>query len=480
MTGPSDGDYRASQNLDFTITFNESITVTGTPRLSLTVGSTARYATYSSGSGSATLTFRHTVGSSDTDTDGIAFAATSIDLNSGTLKDSADNNAGTNFSSIAPTISGVNVDTTAPTLSGLADDSTWKKSKTWSWSCSETCTYRFTVDTTSNTSPTGPYIVTTSASQSSGTGTYYLHVQAKDGAGNTSAVTHVSTKIDNTAPTLTGTPTLSDNATDVQAATINWSSLTRSDSNSGVDKIEIAVGKDSDSSGSLSDTEKSNVISWGTIPNGLTLNPKEYQIVDQVDSFNSVSLSGSDTYYTSLRVVDAAGNSSTAVTTSSWQRLYLPSEHANIQFWLDSQDMNTLYQTGSCSSAVTSDDDPVGCWQDKSNNDNHSIQTTSNKMPSYNATDRSITFDGSNDFYGIRRRRLLSLRFGLANYDQHSQGHGRNGNPPMALCLRKCIYPSSPFPRYIRRQVRVWCLQPTLLRRLLYHGGSMGPMGSGL
>jgi len=89
---------------------------------------------------------------------------------------------------------------TAPTLSGLADDAVAKKSKTWSWSCSESCTYRFAIDTSGSWTPTGAYAATATATQSSGTGTYYIHVEAQDGAGNTSAVTTVSAVLDNTAP----------------------------------------------------------------------------------------------------------------------------------------------------------------------------------------------------------------------------------------------------------------------------------------
>jgi hypothetical protein len=42
----------------------------------LTIGSTTRYATYVSGSGSASLLFRYTVQAGDLDSDGIAVAST--------------------------------------------------------------------------------------------------------------------------------------------------------------------------------------------------------------------------------------------------------------------------------------------------------------------------------------------------------------------------------------------------------------------
>ena len=91
-TGPSVGTYYNSQNLIFALTFSEAVTVTGSPRLTLTIGNTTRYATYYSGSGSTLLYFYYTVVAADGDGDGIAVAST-IDLNSGTLKDAAGTNA---------------------------------------------------------------------------------------------------------------------------------------------------------------------------------------------------------------------------------------------------------------------------------------------------------------------------------------------------------------------------------------------------
>ena len=110
-TGPANGTYAPGQYLSFALTFNESVNVTGTPRLMLTIGSTTRYADYLSGTGSSTLNFRYTVQAGDSDSDGIALAAT-IDLNSGTLSDTAMNAASLAFT--APNMSSVNV-TACPT-----------------------------------------------------------------------------------------------------------------------------------------------------------------------------------------------------------------------------------------------------------------------------------------------------------------------------------------------------------------------------
>jgi hypothetical protein len=117
VTGPTAGTYIVGQNLDFTVVFSEAVAVTGTPRLQLTIGSTTRFATYVSGSGSASLLFRYTVLSGDLDTDGIAVASTSIDLNGGTIRDLPGNNAVLTFT--PPNTSGVLVDGVAPTITSV-------------------------------------------------------------------------------------------------------------------------------------------------------------------------------------------------------------------------------------------------------------------------------------------------------------------------------------------------------------------------
>ncbi|OHA18808.1 MAG: hypothetical protein A2664_04865 [Candidatus Taylorbacteria bacterium RIFCSPHIGHO2_01_FULL_46_22b] len=93
-------------------------------------------------------------------------------------------------------------DTTPPVISGLSNDITVRKSKTWSWNSESGATFRFLIDTTSNSSPSGSFSSVTTATRSTGTGTYYLHVQARDTAGNTSGTITVSVVLDNTAPVL--------------------------------------------------------------------------------------------------------------------------------------------------------------------------------------------------------------------------------------------------------------------------------------
>src|SRR5205807_545784 len=92
VTGPANGTYGAGQNLDFTVNYSENVNVTGTPTIGLTVGATARSASYVSGSGTNALVFRYTVQAGDNDTDGIT-SASPIALGGGSIKDGAGNNA---------------------------------------------------------------------------------------------------------------------------------------------------------------------------------------------------------------------------------------------------------------------------------------------------------------------------------------------------------------------------------------------------
>ncbi len=109
--------YVFNQNLDFTVNFDENITVNttgGTPQLALTVGSTTRQAVFQSGSGTQNLVFRYTVQDGDADGDGIAVGT--LSANGGTLRDAANNDANLTLNSVGNT-SNVNVLATDVTYS---------------------------------------------------------------------------------------------------------------------------------------------------------------------------------------------------------------------------------------------------------------------------------------------------------------------------------------------------------------------------
>ena len=73
------------------ITFSEAVTVTGTPQLTLSTGSSNAVVDYTSGSGGTTLTFNYTVASGHVSSDLDYVATNSLALNGGTIKDALNN-----------------------------------------------------------------------------------------------------------------------------------------------------------------------------------------------------------------------------------------------------------------------------------------------------------------------------------------------------------------------------------------------------
>ncbi|MCF7763413.1 MAG: hypothetical protein K9N62_07040, partial [Verrucomicrobia bacterium] len=89
----ADGTYTAGQTVSIQVGFSESVTVTGTPQLTLETGTTDRTINYVSGSGSSSLTFTYTVQAGDTSSDLDYQSTSALALNGGTIRDSAGNNA---------------------------------------------------------------------------------------------------------------------------------------------------------------------------------------------------------------------------------------------------------------------------------------------------------------------------------------------------------------------------------------------------
>ena len=121
----ADGSYKAAQVVPVQVNFSENVTVTGTPRLTLTTGTPATTnLNYSSGSGTSTLTFNYTVAAGNTSADLDYSATTALAPNGGTIRDAALNDA--TLTLVAPGTAGslgankaIVIDTTAPTVSGV-------------------------------------------------------------------------------------------------------------------------------------------------------------------------------------------------------------------------------------------------------------------------------------------------------------------------------------------------------------------------
>ncbi len=131
----ADGSYGAGSNIDITVQFSEVVNVVtagGTPYITLNPSPTTRTAAYLSGTGTNTLTFRYTVVAGDTSAD-LAYPTTSsLNINSGTIKDAATNDANVTLPTDVSTHSlavnkNIVIDTTAPYVtdvtSTLADGS---------------------------------------------------------------------------------------------------------------------------------------------------------------------------------------------------------------------------------------------------------------------------------------------------------------------------------------------------------------------
>ncbi|WP_019602070.1 tandem-95 repeat protein [Teredinibacter turnerae] len=114
---PANNTYGLSDTLNFVVNLDDTVVVNtggGTPRLALTIGAATRYASYASGSGTSSLVFSYSVESGLNDSDGIALNG-SLDLNSGTITDSAGNSISTTLASVG-SLTSVLVDTLAPSL----------------------------------------------------------------------------------------------------------------------------------------------------------------------------------------------------------------------------------------------------------------------------------------------------------------------------------------------------------------------------
>ncbi len=116
---PAYSAYKTGDSIDVNVTFDENVIVSGTPQITLTIGSASKTATYQSGTGSRTLLFTYTVQSGDNDSDGIALVANSLSLNSGTIRDGASNDANLTHSGIT-TDSTRKVDNIIPAIALLS------------------------------------------------------------------------------------------------------------------------------------------------------------------------------------------------------------------------------------------------------------------------------------------------------------------------------------------------------------------------
>ena len=125
-TGVQNDFVNAGDVVSVTATFSESVIVdnaSGTPTLTLILGSANRSATYVSGSGSRPLVFQYTIQTGDNDSNGISIGTNALDLDNATIKDAAGNDATLTHSSVDNN-SGYKVDAILPTIDSVEIDNT--------------------------------------------------------------------------------------------------------------------------------------------------------------------------------------------------------------------------------------------------------------------------------------------------------------------------------------------------------------------
>ena len=89
----ADGTYNIGDVVAVNVKFDEVVTVTGTPQLTLETGDVDRAVDYVSGGGSDTLLFNYTVQSGDVSGDLAYGGVSALALNGGTILDNATNAA---------------------------------------------------------------------------------------------------------------------------------------------------------------------------------------------------------------------------------------------------------------------------------------------------------------------------------------------------------------------------------------------------
>jgi hypothetical protein len=115
----ADNTYKVGEVITASVSASEAITVTGAPRIPI-VGLSGKYFSYTSGSGSSTLVFSYTVVLTDTASAGVGVGTNTLELNSGTLNDTAGLSISITHSAVAQSLSH-RVDGILPTVTYTAN-----------------------------------------------------------------------------------------------------------------------------------------------------------------------------------------------------------------------------------------------------------------------------------------------------------------------------------------------------------------------
>lgn len=287
----------------------------------------------------------------------------------------------------------------APVISGLENSDSYAATASWSWSCDQDCSVRFTIDQEEATTPTGSYSqIFTAGPEGSVEGRYYIHIQARSSSGQESEVQHFYAFFDTIAPTLTGSIS-TNNAGTYASKTANQTWTSPSDQGSGVSYQELVIGiEDGDSDCDANDLNNT-VLAWTRIPSSITPS-SGWQITsgDQDGNQSSITIAlSSGDYCSAIRAIDGVGNDSSVIYSSPWHT-FLPSDISNLDLWYDGADSSTMFTNTTCTAGVSNNLDLVRCWKDKSDLTSGDHATEATDAPLYISiaqNGRSVTRWGS-------------------------------------------------------------------------------------
>ena len=244
-SSPTSQDYRAGQTVPIMVTFGSAVTVTGTPELALSDGGIA---SYSSGSGTAILTFNYLVAPGDTSSHLDYASTTALTLNGGTItagggavtltlpSPGAAGSLGANTTIIIDTTPPVVMITTEPSFVSGNPSPSFAFTATDTGSGLTGTQYR--LDSGSLANATSPVNLTGLAD-----GSHVFTLKATDNAGNVGSANYVWT-VDTTPPTVTisGPSPVSTNAGGSVAYTVTYYDLNFSSATLTPAKITLTNG----------------------------------------------------------------------------------------------------------------------------------------------------------------------------------------------------------------------------------------------
>ncbi len=312
ITVPTDDVYAESQNLQFSIQFDEVVIVSGTPQIPLTINGNSVNADYVTGNLTDTIIFEYTIQTSEEDTDGIDYA--NLNLNGGSIADTAGNAAITTL--IASNLPNVKVDAFAPTADTIIINSGEVYVTDHNLTLNLTATDAnemyitdnadcSTGGTWENYNSTSPYVMNLNT-------TVTIYFKVRDLAENESTCINASIAHDTQAPNAIASITLGNDGSDIASDSSSW--VTVADNGpSGVATYEYATSSTNDESGIVTNG------GWTD-----TLNTTSYQFE------SGLSLAGGTDYYTLVRAIDNAGNVSIITASAPWQIIVSPEAITNL------------------------------------------------------------------------------------------------------------------------------------------------------